>query len=315
LLRGFCHLSGMGSWNDRTKALLLLHFTVLIWGFTGVLGKLIALDAAELVWCRTLIGISGLLLAGRVLKFSLAWPTKWIAEYFLTGVIIAVHWVTFFAAIKASSISITLACLASTTAFVAIIEPIFYKRKIRPYELLIGLIIFAALGLIYKIESEYALGIALATISAFGAALFTVLNGKQIERDDAKRIATYELIGAWLSITVYLLLTERLAPMDWHITKADLGWLLVLGLVCTSFAFVVGVAVMKQLSPFTVALTINLEPVYGIILALIFFQESEHLHAGTYAAGAIILGCLMYNGWRQKRLDSGQALRREMTRN
>ena len=238
----------------------------------------------------------------RFMRFSLAWPKKWVLEYFVTGLIIAVHWVTFFAAIKVSTVSLTLACLASTTAFVSILEPLYYKRPIRTYEVLIGLVVFSALGMIFKIESEYTSGIILATTSAFGAAAFTVLNGKQVERDDPKRIATYELFGAWLSVGIFLLFTGRLTPHTWEFAQYDILWLLILGLVCTSFAFVVGVAVMKQLSPFTVALTVNMEPVYGIILALLFFGETEHLHPGTYAAGLIILACLFFNGWRQRLL-------------
>lgn len=286
--------------TPRNKSLLLLHFTVLIWGFTGVLGRLISLDAEELVWCRTLIGVIGLVVASKFMRFSLAWPGKLIWEYLITGLIIAIHWVTFFAAIKASTISVTLACLASTTAFVALLEPLFYKRPLRLYELAIGLVVFSALGLIFNLESQYHEGIILATISAFGAAMFTVLNGKQVLKDSAKRIATYELGGAWLSVTLYLFVTDRLQPFTWSITQSDVIWLLVLGLVCTSFAFVVGVAVMKQLSPFTVALTVNMEPVYGILLALLFFGESEHLHPGTYTAGLVILGCLFFNGWKYK---------------
>ena len=294
----------MADTNARTKALILLHFTVLIWGFTGVLGKLISLDAEELVWCRTLIGVSGLIIASRIMNFNLKWPGRLFGEYMLTGIVIAVHWVTFFGAIKASTISVTLACLASTTAFVALLEPLFYKRPVRAYELIIGLIVFGALGLIFRLETEYQLGILLATVSAFGAALFTVLNGKQVLKDKPKRIATYELFGAWLSVTIYLFATDRLHPTQWAISNADMVWLLVLGLVCTSFAFVVGVAVMEQLSPFTVALTVNLEPVYGILLALLFFGDSEFLQPGTYFAGLIILACLFYNGWRQRRMNN-----------
>lgn len=286
---------------ERRNALLLLHITVLIWGFTGVLGRLITLEAEALVWYRTLIGVLGLVVASYILRFSISWPRRHIMEYLITGTVIAVHWVTFFGAIKASTISVTLTCLSSTTVFVALLEPLWYKRRIRPYELLIGLVVFGAILLIFQLETEYRKGIVLAMISALGAAIFTVLNGKQVERDDAKRIALYELGGAWAMLGVYMLASGTPLPLPQTLVLGDVFWLLILGLVCTSFAFVVGIAVMRQLSPFTVALTVNLEPVYGIILALLFFGESEHLKPGSYAGAGIILACLFFNGWLQRR--------------
>lgn len=287
--------------DQRSRHLLLLHITVLLFGFTGILGRLITLESQDLVWYRMLIASAGilvfLLFAGK-----LHWPSRNnLLLLLLTGGIISAHWITFFEAIKVSTISITLACLSSASMFTAFIEPIFFKRKIRPYEIGVGLIVIVAIGLIFSFETQYHWGILLALVSAFLAALFTVMNGKLIDRMDPSSISFYELSFGWLVITIWFLFSQKFNAAFFQVELPDVLWLLVLGLICTSFAFVMSVLVMRSLSPFTVTLIVNLEPIYAIVLAFVIFGESERMHTGSYLGAALLIGALFLNRYIAKR--------------
>ncbi|MEX1132842.1 MAG: EamA family transporter [Flavobacteriales bacterium] len=287
--------------HARRNALVLLHITVLIWGFTGIFGRLIDQPADQLVYTRTIIGIVGLVVASWWMGFPVLPNRRDVWHQMLTGVVIAGHWWTFYHAIKISTVSVAVACLASSTIFTALLEPIWTKRRILPYELLLGMVVLVALLLIFGLETEYRLGIVAATTSALLSAWFTVVNGQLIKRDHAGRIGLYELLGATLIIGLWLGVDGKLPPPLWELASDQILWHLLLGLVCTSFAFVAGIAVMRQLSAFTVSLTVNLEPVYSIILALIIWGESEQLHMGSYLGFALILLSLFVNGMLARR--------------
>lgn len=292
--------------HARRNALLLLHLTVLIWGFTGIFGRLIDQPADQLVYTRTAIGIIGLLVAARWMRFPVLPNRHQVWHQMLTGVVIAAHWWTFYHAIKISTVSVAVACLASSTIFTALLEPIWTKRKVLPYELILGVVVLVALILIFGLETEYRLGIIVATSSALFAAWFTVVNGQLIKRDHAGRIGLYELLGATIIVGIWLAVDGKLPPPLWMLPADQILWHLILGLVCTSFAFVAGIAVMRQLSAFTVSLTVNLEPVYSIILALIIWGEAEQLHTGSYLGFALILLSLFVNGMLARRRKVGR---------
>lgn len=287
--------------HARRNALLLLHLTVLIWGFTGIFGRLIDQPADQLVYTRTAIGIIGLLVAARWMRFPVLPNRHQVWHQMLTGVVIAAHWWTFYHAIKISTISVAVACLASSTVFTALLEPIWTKRKVRAYELVLGLVVMAALILIFGLETRYRDGILIATTSALLSACFTVVNGQLIKHDHAGRIGLYEMLGATLIVGLWLAVDGNLPPPLWALPADQILWHLILGLVCTSFAFVAGIAVMRQLSAFTVSLTVNLEPVYSIILALLIWGEAEQLHTGSYLGFALILVSLFVNGMLARR--------------
>lgn len=296
--------------HARRNALLLLHLTVFIWGFTGILGKLIQehQSTLQLVYTRTLIAMVGLAAAALWLKRSLSPNTPDLKHYLLTSLIITAHWITFYGAIEISTASIAVACLSTSTVFTALLEPLWFKRRIRAYEVVLGLVVVAALLLIFGLESGHRNGIIVATLSALFSAWFNIVNAVLIKRGDALRIGFYEMAGAALTMAVYLLFTHALPPPVWELPTTTVVWHLLLGLVCTSFAFVAGIAVMRQLSPFTVVLTVNLEPVYTIIIALLIWGSDEKLRTGSYIGIALILACLMANAWFQRNRDRAEVV-------
>lgn len=281
--------------NDNAKSYLHLHFIVFIWGFTAVLGALISLDALPLVWWRMSLAVLFTLIYIYYKKINLKLTTKTIGYLLIAGVIIALHWLTFFKAIKVSNVSITLACLSTGAFFTSFLEPIFYKRKIIWYEVLLGIIVVFGLYLIFNIDGDYTLGIILALISAFLSALFSVINGKFAKEYNASVISFYELLGGVALLSLYLCFTNGFTADFFTISLSDLGWLFVLASVCTAYAFIASVAVMKHLSPYTVMLTINLEPIYGILLALLVFKEKEQMGTNFYIGALIILATVLAN--------------------
>lgn len=232
-------------------------------------------------------------------------PAKRKLQYVGIGFIIAAHWITFFEAIDVATISLTLACLSSATLFVAILEPLIFKRRVHIYELVLGVSIIAGLGMIFAFETTHLTAIIIALTSALLAALFSTLNGWLMKKEnDPATISFYEMVGGFAGITVYLLLTSGIDASTFQVSASDWGYLLILGLVCTSFAFLVGVAIMKELTPFTTTLAINLEPVYGIIIALIYDWNTEYMSKGFYAGTLIILFSIYANAWIRKKQRS-----------
>ena len=283
------------------NALLLLHLTVFLWGWTGILGKLIDQETAQLIFTRTFIALTGLTVFALFTRHSLSWRTRDLPQYFFMGVLIALHWLTFYGSIKVSSASIGAACLATSTMFTAILEPFWFKRRTRPYEVALGAVVIGALVLMFGLETQHRLGIALGVVSALLSAWFNIVNGVLVKRGDAVRIGFFELLFVMLLVAGWLITQGQVPQFPWDLSAHDLKYQLLLGLVCTTFAFVTGIAVMKQLSPFTVVLAVNLEPVYTIIIALIIWKKGEQMHTGSYAGIVLILLCLFTNGLLQRR--------------
>ena len=294
--------------NARRNALLLLHLTVFIWGFTGILGKLIEQGPVHLVYTRTAIAAAGLAVVALWRRRSLSPFTPDIWQYLLTSLLITAHWFTFFLAIKISTASIAAACLSTSTVFTALLEPLWFKRKLRAYEVVLGIVVMAALVLIFGLEVGYREGIIVATLSALFSAWFNIVNAVLVTRGTALRIGFYEMVGSVVVLGAYLIIMQDLPPPLWELPSSDIVYHLILGLVCTSFAFVAGIAVMRQLSPFTVVLTVNLEPVYTILIALLIWGAEEKLRTGSYLGIALILACLMVNGWYQKRRSRSEVV-------
>ncbi|TAH01361.1 MAG: DMT family transporter [Sphingobacteriales bacterium] len=274
--------------SSLKKSIITLHITVFIWGFTGILGALISVNEYQLVWYRVLIAAVSLGLFCVIKKISLKADLNSILKLLATGLLLGLHWILFFGAIKASNVSITMVCLSSLTLFAAILEPIFNRVKISKLEVLIGIIIIYGIYLIFQFEGKYTTGIILGLSSAFVATLFTIINGKQIKNRSALIISFYELVGAFLGVSVYLLFKSGM-QQNLNLPISDMFYLFVLGTVCTSVAYVYGVGVMQHLSAFRVMLITNLEPVYAIIMALIFFGKTEQMSNQFYVGALIIL--------------------------
>ena len=287
--------------KNKVTDFALLHAVVLIYGFTGILGKLITLPADALTWWRMTIAAVTLIVymcAKGTLHELRRGPTVQIV---LVGVIIAVHWITFFEAIKLSNVSVALATMSSTALFVAVLSPLFGKRKFESYEMILGLIAIGGLVLIFGFETEYWLGITLALVSSLLAAIFTLANAELIKRSTATAITTIEMMSGAGALTAYLAVTGKIDGSFLEVSSSDLFYLILLAVVATAFAFVVSVEIMKRLSPFTVAITINLEPVYSIVLALLIFGASEEMSMGFYAGAVIIVATIFANTYLKSR--------------
>jgi len=291
--------------SDVNKNLLILHFTVFIWGFTGILGALISVDAVHMVWYRVMIASITLFIYFKLSGLNLKVTTRQFLQFFFTGAIVALHWILFFQAIKVSTVSVTLVCLSSFTLFTAILEPLIKKTRIQAGDMFIGLVIIFGIYLIFKFESGYTEGIILGLSAAVASSLFSIINSTFAQKSDAKVIGFYELSGAFFWITLYRLLDGSLLQERFSLSASDWICLMVLGTVCTALAYIAGVSVMRTLSAFRVALISNLEPVYGILLAFIFFGHKETMSTGFYMGSALILGAVfLYPVYKKRKSRS-----------
>lgn len=284
------------------KNYLLLHLIVFIWGFTAILGALITIDAIPLVFFR--MGLAVIFIAFFFIykKKSFVVDKKGLVKFLLSGIIIASHWIFFFKSIKVSNVSVALVTMSTGAFFTSLIEPIFFKRKIKTIEILLGLIVILGLYIIFNFESEYKLGIIYALISSFLGSLFSVLNGLYVQKYDANRISFYQLLFGTLFVTVYLFLNNNFSISFFILSKSDWIYLVILSSICTAYAFIASVKVMKYLSPYTVMLTINLEPIYAIILALLIFGDKEKMNPEFYLGAGIVLGVVLINGIAKNRI-------------
>lgn len=288
--------------SAQQKNLIILHLTVFVWGFTGILGALISINAVQMVWYRVLIASISLLAYFLWRKINLRISKKQFFQFFFTGSIVAIHWIFFFHAIKVANVSVSLICLSSVTLFIAILEPLIKKQTISKGDIFIGLVIIAGIYLIFKFEAKYTTGIIFGLSSALAASLFSTVNSTLVQKTEPSIIGFYELSGAFFWITIYRLVDSSLAKETFTLPAMDWFYLLVLGTICTALAYVAGVGVMRTLSAFRVALITNLEPVYGIILAFIFFGSKEQMTGGFYLGSLLILGAVfLYPIYKKRR--------------
>ena len=283
--------------STKTYYYIILHLTVVIWGFTGILGKLINMPSSSIVLDRMLIAFLTLIIVMIVKKRKeiVLWRYKW--QMLFVGFITAAHWATFFEAIKVSNISVTLCCLSSCSFFIAIIQPLFLKNKLKFYEIILGLFVVLAIYIIFSFENKFSLGIILSLFSAFFAAIFSVWNAVLIKNNSSLVITLYEMLGGTITMSLYLLMIGEFNVNSIIPYSYDLFYVLVLGIICTALAFLLGTEVLKELSPFTVSVSINLEPIYAILLALWFFGESEIMSIEFYIGAAIILTTIILNAF------------------
>ncbi len=283
--------------NDKLKNYGHLHVLVFIAGFTAILGQLISIEAISLVWYRMLIALifmSGYVYFSKA-KIRISLPAIGMLSF--AGIVIALHWITFFAAIKVSNISITLAMFSTGAFFASFIEPLIYRRKLIGYEILFGILVIIGVFIITQSELHYWLGIILGIISAFLSSLFAVLNGRFLEKHSATVISFYEFISGVAFISIYLIISGKGFSAEFFVLyTTDWIYLIILASVCTAYAFIASVYVMRYISPFTVVLTYNVEPIYGIILAVIIFPEKEKMSINFYIGAAIIIGVVLLNG-------------------
>lgn len=219
------------------------------------------------------------------------------------GVVIGLHWMAFFGAIKVSNVAVALSTLSTGALFSAFLEPLFFKRKIILSEIILAIVVSACILLIYNASPEYWLGIVLGILCSFLSALFSVLNGKIHTKFPAPKIMFYEMIGGWLIVCAFLPFFggyQLLTDLSW----TDLGLLIALGSLFTAYPMIESVSLMKYISPFTLLLNVNLEPVYGIIIAYLIFGESEKMTPLFYVATAIMVGAIVVNSLMKAKQQS-----------
>ena len=275
----------------RMKAALIkLHIAVFLWGFTGVLGRLISLNEGLLVWWRMLITAVTLWIffffTGQLTRISF----KNFIKLASVGSLLSLHWLFFYGSIKYANVSIALTCLATSGLFSAIVEPLFFKRKINQFELILGLLALIGIGLIYFTNLRFSKGIYIGLISTLLTVLVSVFNKKMVAGYKPQTFTLYQLTGGFIGLTIlmpfynYLFPTVSVLPVHF-----DWLWLLILSWACTVFTFMLYISALAKLSAFTINLTLTLEPVYGILLAFVVYQENRFLGFSFYAGFSLIL--------------------------
>lgn len=282
--------------NDNLKSYLNLHLIVFIWGFTAILGALITIDADNLVWYRMLIAM--VFLGGFIAfkKQSFQVPVKEFFKLIFVGLLIALHWIFFFKAIHVSNVSITLSIFSLGAFFASLLEPLFYGRKVLWYEVFFGLVIIAGLALILQVEIKYLTGVYYALAAIILGVLFTLMNGKLISDHEPSVITFYEFGAGVFFITIYFLFQGKFTADFFQMSLNNWVLLLILASICTAYAFTASVKVMQRLTPYTVMLTTNLEPVYGIVLAYFILGGKEKMSVEFYIGAVIIIITVILNG-------------------
>ncbi|HLF45074.1 MAG TPA: DMT family transporter [Chitinophagaceae bacterium] len=287
------------------KAFLQLHASVFLAGFTGILGLLIDLNEGLLVWYRLLLASVAMwilvLLTGKLQKISLKDALR------LTGIgfLAAIHWVTFYGSIKYANVSVALVCFSSIGFFTSLAEPILLRTKIIWMEVLLGILVIAGIFIIFHFDPKYKVGIILGLICALLMSFVIIFIRQFVQRINAETLLTYQLSGGLITLSLLIPFYLKLFPTEYIIPDLnDWLWLLVLALFCSVLAFMLSVNALKKLSAFTVNLSFNLEPVYGILLAFIFFGENKQLGWSFLAGFALISLSLIIHAWmliRQQR--------------
>ncbi len=283
--------------NNTQRAYLELHFAVFLFGFTAILGGYIQLPAIALVWWRLLIACSALMIYGRIFSKIKLLPRSLIFQLIGTGFIIALHWVSFFGSVKLANASVALVTFATTSFQASFLEPLILRQKIKGYEVILGVLIIPAMILIVgSLPSGMGLGFMVGLLSALLAVVFSILNKKNVEKADPLSMMFLNLGGGWLLLSV-LMPFYFMYDKDAHFipSNSDWGYLLVLALLCTNLGFMLSLRSLRHLSAFASNLTINLEAVYGILLAWLILKEDKQLTPSFYiGASLIILAVLIY---------------------
>ena len=283
--------------SDRLKSTLHFHLIVFIFGFTAILGKLISIGAVSLVWYRMVLATAVVALFMGIRRISFALSTKQLYIMLICGVLIALHWVFFFHAVKLSNVSVTLSVMSAGALVTALVEPIFYKRSFVWYEILLGLIVVIALALIMQTEYHYIEGIMFAFFAILLSVAFTLINGKAIHKSDARVMSVYQLGAGAICMSVIILMQGKFTVEFFSISNTDILWISILAIVCTAYAFVVSIAVMRHLTPFSLMLAINMEPVYGILFGILIFGSDEKMSLTFYIGTLLILLSVLTNGF------------------
>jgi drug/metabolite transporter (DMT)-like permease len=282
----------MASRGDYLK----LHFIVFLWGFSAILGKLVSIPAVEMVFFRSAIAAIGM--AGVIVfsKGTFKVDTRDLIKLILIGFIVSLHWLAFFGSARVANVSVSLIGFATNSLWAALLEPWFNKTKFKKYELVLGIIVLFGLYVIFSFDFQYKLGLFFGVVAGFTSALFSVFNSRLVKRIPSRTITFYEMIGVFLGTALFLPIyqitwaenhTLQLIPSAY-----DWLWISLLAGVCSVYAYTVAVELMKRVSVFMIQLTLNLEPLYGIVMAVIIFGSTEKMSLSFYVGAIIILSAV-----------------------
>ena len=277
---------------------------VLILGFTGIFGKLISLNTIELVWYRMLIAFITLFTFLAFKKELTKIKKKEFFGLLFVGSLVAVHWFFFFESIKVSNVSVAVVCLSTASFFSAMIEPFFLKRKPKLYEYILGVVVFVTLFLMLEAETKYTMGYIYGIIASFLGTLFTLYNAKYINRLEASKITMVEMLAGVIIFSILMLINKEIGISNLKININDFVYLFLLGTICTAAVFVWMVEIMKYISPYSLIMAINLEPIYSIVLALIIFSESEHMNLSFYVGASVIILVVFLESYLKNKIKS-----------
>lgn len=300
----------MATRNDYFK----LHFIVFLWGFSGILGKLISIPAYEMVFYRAIISAAGLAIVMRLMNVSFHVTRQQLIRLVLIGFIVGFHWVAFFGSARVSNVSVSLIGFATNSLWAALLDPIFNRTSFKKFELFLGLIVMVGLYVIFSFDFRYPLGLTLGVLAGLTSALFSILNSRMVRSIEPLTISFYEMIGAFVGLGIFMPLyqltwadgnTLNLSP-----TALDWFYMVVLAGACSVYAYSVAIELMKKISVFLLQLSLNLEPVYGIIMAVLIFGDSEKMGLNFYA-GSVIMLCAVAGYPFLKRRHDRKRLSRE----
>jgi drug/metabolite transporter (DMT)-like permease len=310
-----------------SKDYLQLHFIVFLWGFSAILGKLVTLPAVEMVWYRSLLAALGM---AAVIYFSrrstaseapvldstpisegthpgtFKVASADLIKLLAIGGIVSIHWISFFGSARVANVSVSLVGFATNSLWTAVLEPWFKRTRIKKYELVLGMIVLSGLYIIFSFDFQYKLGLLLGIFAGFTSALFAIFNSQMVKRIPSRTITFYEMIGAGIATGLFLPFFSFYGmEIKFPILPSamDLLYIAVLAGVCSVYAYAVAVELMKRVSVFMIQLTLNLEPVYGIIMAVIIFGEREKMNLNFYAGTLVILGAVITYPFMKKRFD------------
>lgn len=278
------------------KDYLQLHFLIFLWGFTAIIGLLISIPAVEMVFYRTIIAAIALWIIIYYKKESLAIGNAKIKALLLTGFLVSIHWITFFLSARISTASVCLAGFATSTFWTSLLEPLINKRRISFFEVMLGIFVVLGIVVIFRFEVNHALGLAIGIFSALTQATFAILNGNFTKNTAPLIITFYEMLGAviftalFLPFYAYFFAEGKLELIP---TLSDVLYIGLLAIVCTVYAYTKAIELMKRISAFVLNLSLNLEPVYGIIAAFLVFPQKEKMSAGFYLGALIIISCVL----------------------
>jgi len=287
------------------KALIQLNAAVFLWGFTGVLGKLILLSETWLVWYRLLITAISLWILYAFQKKIRKLPVRSVIYIGLIGTIQALHWVCFYGSIKYANVTISLTCLSTSALLSSFLEPLVLKKRFDPVEILLGMFAIGGITIIYNTHLHFSLGIVIGLLSALLTVIVSVLNKKMIDTYEPESITLYQLTGGFVGLSLLLPLYNALFDIPFALPAImDWAWLIILSWLCTIFTFYLYIRSLKNISAFTMNLTLTLEPVYGIVLAFILFQENKMFSNWFYLGFGLIVLAVAFHTWRIIRKQS-----------